>query len=95
MDATINSVCHRPLSEPELKSTLPLQPDGFDDILVQDGSSFRVHDGLADVFPSRFPTHPAAIGCHMTLLSLKHQMPKTMTITADTASERAYLRKLN
>ena len=41
------------------------------------GSSFRVHDGLAEVFPSRFPTHPAAIECHMTL-SLKHQMPKTM-----------------
>ena len=76
----------------ELKSTLPRKLDGFDDILLQDGSSFRVHDGLADVFPSRFPTHPAAIECHMTL-SLKHQMPKTMTITADTASERAYLPK--
>ena len=75
-----------------LKAKLPVKLDCFDDILLQDGSSFRVHDGLAEVFPSRFPTHPAAIECHMTL-SLKHQMPKTMTITADTASERAYLPK--
>ena len=73
-----------------LQSKLPAKLDCFDDILLQDGSSFRVHDGLAEVFPSRFPTHPAAIECHMTL-SLKHQMPKNMAVTADTASERAYL----
>ena len=44
-----------------LKAKLPAKLDCFDDILLQDGSSFRVHDGLAEVFPSRFPTHPAAI----------------------------------
>jgi hypothetical protein len=73
-----------------ITSQLPARLDCFDDILLQDGSSFRVHDGLVDIFPSRFPQHPAAIECHMTL-SLKHQMPKAMTITADTASERTYL----
>lgn len=36
----------------ELKSRLPVKLNCFDDILLQDGSSFRVHDALADIFPS-------------------------------------------
>lgn len=62
-------------------------------MLLQDGRSFRVHDGVGDVFPSRFKRTPAAIECHMTM-SLSDLSPKTMTITADTASERAYLPKV-
>ncbi|SHO58976.1 Transposase DDE domain protein [Vibrio quintilis] len=64
----------------------------FDDVLLQDGSSFRVHDELAEIFPSRFQRTPAAIECHLTM-SLKTLSPKAMTITADTASERTYLPK--
>ena len=62
----------------------------FDDVLLQDGSSFRVHDSLTDVYPSRFKKTPAAIECHVTM-SLMDQSPTAMTVTADTASERAYL----
>jgi hypothetical protein len=64
----------------------------FDDILLQDGSSFHVHKALADVYPSRFKRNPAAIECHMTM-SLRTFNPTAMTITANTASERAYLPK--
>ena len=31
--------------------SLPKKLDCFDDVLLQDGSSFRVHDGLGEVFP--------------------------------------------
>ncbi len=69
---------------------LPQKLACFDDVLLQDGSSFRVHDSLADIFPSRFKKTPAAIECHVTM-SLKSLSPKAMTVTADTASERTYL----
>jgi hypothetical protein len=71
---------------------LPKKLSCFDDILLQDGSSFHVHKALADVYPSRFKRNPAAIECHMTM-SLRTFNPTAMTITADTASERAYLPK--
>ena len=64
----------------------------FDDILLQDGSSFYVHKALADVYTSRFKLNPAAIESYMTM-SLRTFNPTSMTITADTASERAYLPK--
>ncbi|MBV7264535.1 IS4 family transposase [Photobacterium sp. WH77] len=70
--------------------SMPAKLSHFDDVILQDGSSFRVHDGLREVFPSRFKNYPAAIECHMTM-SLFDQSPKTMTVTADTASERTYL----
>lgn len=70
--------------------TLPQKLACFDDVLLQDGSSFRMHDSLAEVYPSRFKRTPAAIECHVTL-SLKNLSPCAMSITADTASERAYL----
>jgi hypothetical protein len=71
---------------------LPKKLSCFDDILLQDGSSFHVHKALADVYPSRFKRNPAAIECHMTM-SLRTFNPTAMTITANTASERAYLPK--
>ena len=71
---------------------LPKKLSCFDDILLQDGSSFHVHKALADIYPSRFKRNPAAIECHMTM-SLRTFNPTAMTITADTASERAYLPK--
>ncbi|GGB78090.1 IS4 family transposase [Shewanella inventionis] len=71
-------------------ASLPKKLLGFDDILLQDGSSFHVHKALADVYPSRFKRNPAAIECHMTL-SLRTFNPTAMAISADTASERTYL----
>lgn len=46
---------------------LPQKLSCFDDVLLQDGSSFRMHDGLAEVYPSRFKKAPAAIECHVTM----------------------------
>jgi len=74
----------------DVSSQLPQKLSCFDDILLQDGSSFRMHDSLAEVYPSRFKRVPAAIECHVTM-SLVNLSPKAMTVTADTASERAYL----
>ncbi len=69
---------------------LPKKFEQFDDILLQDGGSFNVHPDLAGVFPCRFSPLKAAVECHMTL-SLFSQSPIAMTVTADMASERAYL----
>ncbi|WP_419836481.1 IS4 family transposase [Xenorhabdus bovienii] len=59
-------------------------------VILQDRSSFKVHPALANIFPYRFKATAAAVECHMTM-SLFTQSPVTMTVTADTASERAYL----
>jgi Tfp pilus assembly protein PilF len=40
---------------------LPKKMSCFDDILLQDGSSFHVQKALADVYSSRFKRNPAAI----------------------------------
>jgi hypothetical protein len=69
---------------------LPNKLDTFDDVLLQDGSSFHIHRDLADVYPSRFKRNPAAVECHMTM-SLKSFSPVAMSISADTASERDFL----
>lgn len=74
----------------KLSTQLPDKLKNFDDILLQDGCSFHIHKALADVYPSRFKRNPAAVECHMTM-SLRTLSPEKMTITADTASERAYL----
>ena len=61
---------------------------GFEQVLLQDGSSFALHPQLAEHFPGRFNKHsPAAVECHMTM-SLLDQSPISMSITADTESER-------
>jgi hypothetical protein len=69
---------------------LPDKLNTFDDVLLQDGSSFHIHRDLADVYPSRFKRSPAAVECHMTM-SLKSFSPVAMSISADTASERDFL----
>lgn len=74
----------------KMVQALPKKLACFDDVLLQDGSSFRVHNGLAHIYPCRFKKTPAAIECHVTL-SLSDLAPRAMTITADTASERTYL----
>ncbi len=67
-----------------ISTLLPPKLSSFDDVLLQDGSSFSLHSGLADIFPSRFKKDQAAIECHLSI-SLLSQSPKTRAVTADKA----------
>jgi len=63
----------------------------FDDVLLQDGTSFGLHDALQDVFPGRYTTQaPAAVELHATM-SLWCDQAISIAIAADTEGERAYL----
>ena len=64
----------------------------FEDVLVQDGSSFRVHDALTDIFPRRFGHFGGCAGVevHATMSLLSDQITR-LAISADTAPERPYL----
>ncbi len=53
---------------------VPKKLTKFQNVILQDGSSFKVHPALADVFPCRFKTTAAAVECHLTL-SLFTQSP--------------------
>lgn len=79
------------LFKQQLSFELPKKLNKFEQILLHDGSSFKLHPELADVFPNRFKKHnPAAVECHMTM-SLTNEQPLKLEISADTASERAHL----
>lgn len=63
----------------------------FDDIVVQDGSSFAIHDALQSVFPGRFTaTNPAAVELHATMSVLGGQ-PLSVSIAPDSQAERDFL----
>src|SRR5436309_16127664 len=63
----------------------------FRHIILQDGSSFAIHDGLREVFPGRFKTvKPAAVELHTTM-DLLCDAPTTVVLTPDTTSEQAFL----
>src|SRR5947207_12452049 len=63
----------------------------FRHIVIQDGSSFAIHDGLREVFPGRFKTvKPAAVELHTTM-DLLCDAPTTVVLTPDTTSEQAFL----
>ena len=63
----------------------------FRHIVIQDGSSFAIHDGLCEVFPGRFKAvKPAAVELHTTM-DLLCDAPTTVVLTPDTASEQAFL----
>lgn len=67
----------------------------FDDIVLQDGSSFAVKDSLESVFPGRFnKVKPAAVEIHATYSGLSDQVIRA-TLTPDTFSERAQLPSLD
>src|SRR2546429_6855149 len=56
----------------------------FRHIILQDGSSFAIHDGLREVFPGRFKTvKPAAVELHTTM-DLLCDAPTTVVLTLDT-----------
>jgi Transposase DDE domain len=63
----------------------------FRRIVIQDGSSFAIHDGLREVFPGRFKVvKPAAVELHTTM-ELLCDAPTTVVLTPDTTSEQAFL----
>jgi ribosome-associated translation inhibitor RaiA len=63
----------------------------FRHIILQDGSSFAIHDGLREVFPGRCKAvKPAAVELHTTM-DLLCDAPTTVVLTPDTANEQAFL----
>ena len=63
----------------------------FKRIVIQDGSSFALHDALSQVFPGRFNTvKPAAVELHCTM-DLLQDAPLTIVLSPDTDSEHEYL----
>ena len=63
----------------------------FRHIVLQDGSSFAIHDGLREVFPGRFKVvKPAAVELHTTM-DLLCDAPTTVVFTPDTTSEQPFL----
>jgi hypothetical protein len=63
----------------------------FRHIVIQDGTSFAIHDALREVFPGRFKAvKPAAVELHTTM-DLLCDAPTTVVLTPDTTSEQAFL----
>jgi hypothetical protein len=63
----------------------------FRRIILQDGSSFAIHDGFREVFPGRFKTvKPAAVELPTTM-DLLCDAPITVVLTPDTTNEQAFL----
>ena len=63
----------------------------FRHIVIQDGSSFAIHDALREVFPGRFKTvKPAAVELPTTM-DLLCDAPTTVVLTPDTTNEQAFL----
>ena len=63
----------------------------FRHIVIQDGSSFAIHDALREVFPGRFKTvKPAAVALPTTM-DLLCDAPPTVVLTPDTTNEQAFL----
>ena len=63
----------------------------FDDILLQDGTSFAVVDALQDTFPGRFTkVSPAAVDLHATM-SLFHDQAIRVHLAPDADGERPLL----
>jgi hypothetical protein len=62
----------------------------FNRLILHDGSSFALHQALADVFPGRFTTvSPAAVELHCTL-DLLQDAPILIILSPDTDSEHDY-----
>jgi len=63
----------------------------FRHLVLQDGSSFAIHDGVREVFPGRFTVvKPAAVARHTTM-DLLCDAPTTVVLTPDTTNEQAFL----
>jgi hypothetical protein len=63
----------------------------FDDIVIHDGSSLGLHEGLRRTFPGRFSNScPAAVELHATMSVLDGQ-PLRVIVAADSQAERQFL----
>jgi hypothetical protein len=63
----------------------------FEDITIQDGTSFALPDGLAEAFKGRFTTiSPAAVELHCTMSVFSDNL-ESVAITSDAECERHYL----
>jgi hypothetical protein len=76
-----------------------LKPEGhtavarFDDIVIQDGSSFALKKALSEVFSGRFTTvEPAAVEVHATYSGFSDEV-SAVTIAPDSEAERQFLPK--
>src|SRR3989475_1183706 len=59
-------------------------------LILQDGSSFAIHDGLREVLPGRCTTvKPAAVALHTTM-DLLCDAPTTVLLTPDTTNAPAF-----
>lgn len=90
----MEGVFSRVLEETVVRVLEPL-PRGllarFDDLWIQDGSSFAIHDGLREEFPGRFRTvKPAAVELHATMSVVRDQ-PIRVLIAPDVEGERDFL----
>src|SRR5687767_4507228 len=62
----------------------------FGRVILQDGSSFALHEALASLFPGRFNTvSPAAVELHCTM-DLLQDAPLIIALSPDTDSEHGY-----
>src|SRR5712691_4696775 len=60
-------------------------------LVLQDGSSFAIHDGVREVFPGRCKVvKPAAVERHTTM-DLLCDTPTTVVLTPDTTNAQAFL----
>jgi len=81
----------RRLSQNMLRATASDQLGHFTDIVVQDGSSFAVHDALAEIFGGRFTKiRPAAVELHTFASVFKDQVLHAQ-LAPDKEAERAFL----
>lgn len=73
--------------EPEAGSVLSI----FEDIVIQDGSSFAIKRALRDVFPGRFTTiEPASVELHATFSGFEDNVV-SVTLAPDSEAERQFL----
>ena len=81
----------RKLSQDVLKATSKNHLGAFVDVVIQDGSSFAVHDALAGTFGGRFTKiRPAAVELHAFISVFKDQVINTQ-LSPDKDSERKFL----
>ncbi|MFQ5705802.1 MAG: IS4 family transposase [Gemmatimonadales bacterium] len=81
----------RQLSQNVLKASMSSGLAHFKDVVVQDGSSFAVHDALAGTFGGRFTkVRPAAVELH-TCMSVLHDEVLNAQLAADKEAERGFL----
>jgi len=79
------------LSQSVLRPLAGTALSAFEDVVIQDGSSFAVHDALAKSFGGRFTTiRPAAVEVHTFLSVFRDQVIRAQ-VAADKEAERDFL----